>query len=205
MTPLLLSLLLAQLSIPELDGAGAYRELEKGKFGVLSARDVKGSPYREYRVDADTPYTVAQLCEAVWGLATSGSATGVKLHRRLREEANLRVQYEQVGFPLISGRDYVMTVARAPTYEGDACRIRFRITNDEAPPVPEGFVRIERIYGEWHFTPRADGTAHVAYRMYSDPAGAVPPFIVHGAHRDAMKSAFNDALARTRKYAESGK
>ena len=38
------------------------------------------------------------------------------------------------------------------------CRIRFRATNDQAPPKPEGFVRMDKMWGEWRLEAvRADG------------------------------------------------
>lgn len=202
----LLLVVLTQLPMPELDAPGAFKELEKGSYGVLSARDVKDSVYREHRVDSVQPFSVAQLCDGVWEVATSGKADGIKLHKLVRDEGEVRVQYEQISFPVVSERDYAMTLARDAKVEGGKCRIRFRVTNGaDAPELPKNFVRIEKLYGEWAFSPRADGKSDVTYRIYSEPAGSIPAFIVKGAQRDTAKSAFNDVMNGVKKRVESGR
>lgn len=201
-----LLLLLTQLPMPELDVPTPFKEVEKGKYGVLSAREVKDSVFREYRVDSVQPYSVAQLCDGVFELATEGSAKEIKQHKLLRESADVRVMYEQVSYPVVSTRDYAMTVARDPRVEGGRCRVRFRVTNGaDAPPVPKDVVRVEKIYGQWEFAPRPDGQSDVSYRIYSEPAGSVPAFIVHGAQKDTAKSAFEQMMKGVKKRAETGK
>ena len=200
-------MMLTQLPMPAAyDAPDAFKEVEKGNYGVLSGRDVKDSVYREYRIDSVQPFSVEQLCTNVWAVATSGKATGIKAHKIVRESGELRVQYEQISYPVVSERDYAMSVMRDSKLEGGKCRIRFRVTNGaDAPPTPKNFVRIETLYGSWEFSPRADGKSDVAYRIFSEPAGSIPAFVVHGAQRDTAKSAFNEVMASVKKLSESSK
>ncbi len=200
----LVLMMLAQLSVPELEVPGEFKQVEKGSFGVLSQRPVKGSVFHETRLQADTPYSVKHWCDAVWVMVTSGATPGITLHKELVNEPNHRVYYEQVSYPIISKRDYAMTTERTPELDGGACRIRFRATNSKAPPVPNDFVRIEKLYGEWLFEPSAAG-ARVTYRIFSDPAGAIPPFLVHGQIIEKTKFSYNEGLKVTKRAAEAKK
>jgi hypothetical protein len=170
----LLLLMLTQLPMPAAyEASDAFKEVEKGSYGVLSGREVKDSVYREYRIDSVQPFSVEQLCTNVWTIATSGKATGIKSHKIVRESGELRVLYEQISYPVVSERDYAMSVARDAKLEGGKCRIRFRVTNGaDAPPTPKNFVRIETLYGSWEFSPRSDGKSNVAGRFDTRVRGA---------------------------------
>ena len=43
------------------------------------------------------------------------------------------------------------------------------------------------------------------YTMFSDPAGAVPPFLVRGVQKNAAMESARTALAKTKKLLEAGK
>ena len=117
----------------------------------------------------------------------------------------MRVVYEQLAIPVVSNRDYAMTVARWPKLEGGKCRIRFRATNDAAPELPKGYVRMDKLWGEWFFEPQDDGKTRLTYTMFSDPAGSVPPFLVQGSLVKAVKDSVLKALAKGKAAAEKKK
>ena len=49
------------------------------------------------------------------------------------------------------------------------------------------------------------GGAKLTYTLFSDPAGSVPSFLVHGAQRKATRDAAMMSLEKTKKYLEAAK
>ncbi len=194
----LLLVVLTQFPMDVFEAGGAFKEMSRGDYGVLSKRDVKGSPYPEHRIVVSTDSTVETLCDAVFAMGTSGETPGLALHKTVRDEGDVRVVYEQLAIPVVSNRDYAMTVARWPKLEGGKCRIRFRATNADAPKLPEGFVRMDKLWGEWLFEPGEEGKTKLTYTMFSDPSGAVPPFLVQGSLVKAVKDSVLQALAKAK-------
>lgn len=201
----LMLVVLSQFPMDVFENSAAFKEVSRGDYGVLSKRDIKGSPYPEHRVEVTTDVPVSTMCTAVYDMGTSGDTDGLALHKMLKEETDVRVVYEQLAIPVVANRDYAMTVARWPNLEGGKCRIRFRATNDAAPKLPEGYVRMDKLWGEWRFEPTDDGKTKLTYTMFSDPSGSVPPFLVQGSLVKAVKDSVTKALKRGKQAAEKQK
>ncbi len=164
----------------------------------LDRRAVANNPYFEYRVVTTTEVPVAVLCDAVFEWGTRGTDNpGTKLSKVLSDSADERVVYNQIEAPLVSNRDYAMTVKRDRADEAH-CRIRFKITNDGAPPPPDGYVRMEQMWGGWQFDAVDGGKTQLTYVLFADPAGSVPTFLVHGGHKRSAKDSVRMALAKAR-------
>lgn len=192
------ALVLSQFPVDE--NPAAFELIERRDGQTLWGRPVPGSVFREYRVQTTSPDATADLCEAIYEWATrDADAPGVVSSRVLVDGADERVIYAQVAFPIVSRRDYVLVVTRE-ALEGGRCRIRFRTTTKGAPPRPDGFVRMEKLWGEWLIDPRPDGGAALTHTLYSDPAGSVPSFLVHGDQRAATLAAVARGLAKTRAF-----
>ena len=199
----LILLVLMQFPTDVFENSGAFKKLDQSDGVTMSKRDVKGSVFAEYRAELTSPNTVEQFCVAVfeWG-STSNDGPGVTLNKLLKDEENRRVIYQQIAQPLVSRRDYAMTLARERLPDG-SCRLRFRSTNDEAPPKPADFVRIEKLWGEWRFEANPAGGTKITYTLFSDPAGDIPSFIVHGALRSSTRDAALMGVKKTKQYVES--
>ena len=61
------------------------------------------------------------------------------------------------------------------------------------------------LWGEWRIEAVPAGGAKLTYTMFSDPAGAVPSFVVHGSQRKAALDSTRMALQKTKKFVEAGK
>lgn len=202
---LLLLVLKAPFATDVFESTTAFEELEKSDGLTVSRRAVKGSPYFEYRAKVATTYRVDELCEAVFEWGTKGNdGDGIIVNKVLEDGADQRLVYNQISKPVVAKRDYAMTVARERLPSG-VCRIRFRATNDLAPTKPEGFVRMDGLWGEWIFEPRAEGGTMLTYTLFSDPSGSVPPFLVHGSQRSSTKDAALTGIAKTKKMVEGRK
>lgn len=89
----LLLLVLTQFPMDVFENEAAFKDFDKGNYGVLSKRDVKGSPYPELRVVTTTDTPVAVLCTEIYEMGTSGDTDGVALHKMVRDDGDVRVVY----------------------------------------------------------------------------------------------------------------
>jgi hypothetical protein len=201
----LLLLVLLQFPLDVFENSGSFTKLDESDGVTMSGRQVKSSPYQEYRAEVSSPHPVEAFCVAIyeWG-SRDGDGPGVLLHQLLKDSEDRRVIYNQIAQPMISKRDFAMTMVRERLPDGN-CRIRFRATNDEAPPKPEGFVRMDKMWGEWKLEAAPTGGSKVTYTLFSDPGGAIPSFLVHGAQKKATRDALLLGLKKTKQHLEGGK
>jgi hypothetical protein len=183
----------------------AFKVLEVKNGVTLQARSIKGSKYSEYRAVTDTPYPVAALCEHIYEWATKGTDhAGTKLHKLLKDGPDDRVFYNQIEQSVVSDRDYALTVVRRRE-PGGTCHIRFWTSNELAPPIPAGFVRMERLWGGWRFDPLPGGKARLTHTLFADPGGSIPAFLVHGPQKSAVKETVASALQKVKAALEAKK
>jgi hypothetical protein len=175
----LLALLLLQ------GGADAWTTVSRENGVTLESRPVSGSDYFEYRVTADTDVGVEVLCDRIYEWGSIGKdQEHITLRKLLEDHGDSRVVYDQLQPPMASYRDFCFTMSR--TRSGpDQCVIEFHATNEKAPPLPPGWVRIEKLRGSWRFTRGRNGTTHVVYTCFADPGGLLPVGIVQNTQRAA--------------------
>ena len=206
MSALAVLLLLAQTPVWDAEvfsNPAPWRSLETGAVS-LDERSVAGSAYAEYRAATTTSSSVETLCLAIFEWGTKGAdSPGLKASRVLREGDDERVVYQQIELALVSNRDYAMTVVRKRDGEG-RCGVRFRATNELAPALGTGVVRLSGLFGSWTFDALPDGATKVTYTMFTDPAGSVPPFLVHGSLKSAVKESLAKALQKAHALEKPG-
>ncbi len=199
------ALALAQSEPDALDGPGAFEVMDAREGVTVSRREVPGSAFFTWRVEGATPHAVEALCTAIFEWGTKEvDAPGLLVNRLLEDGADDRVIYNQMSQPFVAHRDYALRLKRERLADG-RCRIRFAPANERAPAAPPGFVRLEKLFGEWLITPADGGGATLRYTLFSDPAGAVPAFLVHGPARRATVDAFTRALEKTRQRGEAAR
>ncbi|MDP2270360.1 MAG: START domain-containing protein [Archangium sp.] len=198
-------LALMQFPLDVFENPGAFTRLEDRDGVVMSERALKNSVYKEYRAQIATTHPIDALCEASWEWGTrKADGPALILNKLLQDGDDVRVVYNQISQPIVAKRDYVLTVMKERLPDG-SCRVRFRTTNELAPPKPDGFVRMDKLWGEWLFEAVPAGGAKLTYTLFSDPAGSVPSFLVHGAQRKATRDAAVMSLEKTKKYLEAAK
>jgi hypothetical protein len=177
------------------DNPVAWSKLDVVEGMTLETRPIAGSPFYEYRVSVDSEVSVEALCEGVFEWGSKGKDNpSLKLRKLLKDGEDDRVIYDQVSAPVVSNRDYVMRMHKQRTSDG--CQVRFFTTEELAPPVPEGFVRMTQLWGSWTFTPAANGKTKVVHTLFADPAGSVPAVFVHGSHRSSILQSVRGGLAK---------
>ncbi|MBS1151254.1 MAG: hypothetical protein H6Q89_2952 [Myxococcaceae bacterium] len=162
----------------------------------VSSREVPGEKLVELKLTAQASASVEKLCEAAFGKATlDPREPDITTRKLISQSANERVTYEQISAPVVSDRDYAVRATRQFGANG-SCRMRFEVANDLAPPVPDGFVRIEKLKGYWDFEPGANGSTRASYLIFTDPAGAIPTVFVEGPRRKTALKWFKLVLER---------
>lgn len=96
--------------------------------------------------------------------------------------------YFAVDVPFIHDRDYAVRLEQQR--DGDTWTLSWS-PSLLAPPPREGWVRITRIEGGWTVTP-VNGGSHskVSYRLFVDPAGAIPRFLANRGNRQTIPNLF---------------
>ena len=181
---MLTALVLFSLTQPVgLNSAVPWEKVSDSDGLLLERRAVATSSCPEYRITTRTPVPVAALCEQVFEWGTRGTdVPGLKARKELSAAPDERVVYDQFDAPVVSNRDYAITVKRVRAADG-VCRIRFWATNEKAPPKLDGWVRLDQLWGGWTFTPR-DGHTELVYTQFSEPGGNIPASLANGSQRD---------------------
>jgi hypothetical protein len=169
---------------------------------TLSSRDVPGERVVELKAQTHSKHSVDALCSAVFGTSKlDKDEPDVTLRKVISETATERLAYEQSSAPVVADRDYAVRTTKEP-FGDKGCRVRFVVDNSKAPPLPQGFVRIERLHGSWTFEPLPDGTTQTTYVVLADPGGSIPVVLVEGPRRKSavkwMKMVLNRASAAQR-------
>ncbi|MBL8914966.1 MAG: hypothetical protein JNM17_29945 [Archangium sp.] len=150
---------------------------------LIESRAVTGSSIVELRLTTRTTKSVKSLCDAAFGDGKfDKEEPDLKSRKVISESENERVTYDQISPPVVANRDYAVRAKRNVISETE-CAMTFAAANELAPSKPEGWVRITKLWGEWHFTREPEGKTVVTYVVFSDPAGSVPAFMVEGSRR----------------------
>lgn len=148
---------------------------------TIEQRPVSDSKFVELRFTTTTDKTPESLCAAVFGDGKfDEDEPDLESRKVLSETADTRITYDQITPPIVSHRDYVVRAHWA--MEGSACRMTFEATENLAPPPVDGWVRLKKVRGHWLFEP-VEGKTKLTYVVFSDPAGAIPPFLAEGSRR----------------------
>lgn len=160
-----------------------YKKVDETDGVLIESRPVEGSPIVELRLTTTTTKSVDSLCEAVFGDGKfDPEEPDLKSRKIISESADERVTYDQISPPLVANRDYAVKAKRTQLSDTQ-CSMAFTAANELAPPKPEGWVRITKLWGEWKFQRGADGKTKITYVIFSDPAGSIPTFMIEGSRR----------------------
>ena len=96
-----------------------------------------------------------------------------------RGERSLDV-YQRLSLPMLDDRDFSMHVTW--TGDGDGIRvIRFKTTNDKAPPPEKGVVRVPVHEGSWQLESVDGGRrTHAVYQFKMELGGSLPMWMARG-------------------------
>jgi Polyketide cyclase / dehydrase and lipid transport len=113
--------------------------------------------------------------------------------------------YSVVNAPLVDRRDYVIKLVDESQWKDGKgyLKVRWSTSNDRAPKLPDGVVRVSINDGYWKLEPRENGTKTFAtYYLYTDPGGALPKWIVNRANGTAVPDVFQHVRKNSKKAAK---
>lgn len=114
------------------------------------------------------------------------------------DAAGRRLTHQVLSFPVVAPRDYVVWLLDESVGAGAqrVYRVRWRAAEGVGPAPGEGVVRMTRAEGFWQVEAGArPDQARVTYTAFSDPGGALPPWLVNLVNRGAIEAVF-DAVER---------
>jgi hypothetical protein len=107
-----------------------------------------------------------------------------------REEDGSVFTYTELGFPVISDRDYVVHVWLDEGVKPDGSGV-YRTHWEAAPdklPEKSSAVRVKVNEGSWEVTPKDDSKSHVVYRFAADPGGMLPTWAKNLGNRRGVSN-----------------
>lgn len=119
-----------------------------------------------------------------------------------RGERSLDV-YQRLSLPMLDDRDFAMHVTWSGDGDGGGGSvrvIRFKTTNDKAPPLEKGVVRVPVHEGSWELAPVDGGKrTHAVYQFRMELGGSLPMWMARGRACKDVPGLF-DAIRRQVKY-----
>jgi len=97
--------------------------------------------------------------------------------------------YTLISPPIVSNRDYTLKLTDYSTFDGKTgfYKVVWEAANDKGPPQPKGVVRLDVNRGFWLLESTEGGKkTFVTYYLYTDPAGAIPLFLVNQANKESV-------------------
>jgi hypothetical protein len=156
---------------------------------------VPGSAVKAVRAEADLELPVAALFAWLADVSSHGGRMPpIVSVRSLRSDAAGDVYHMVIDPPVVARRDYCLRVTLSRSPDG-GYRSDFDTVEAGCPPPQRGMVRMTRNHGHWQLVPLAPNRTRVVYEGFSDPAGALPAWVVNRLAARGIVSSFA-ALAR---------
>ena len=160
------------------DGEG-WQLLSEDRIARISSRPVPGTRLRELLIIAILPVPAPRLMALIGDLddypAFMPSAESTRGLWRAGTSGRWHIV---INPPFVDRRDYCVTVTISKL-PGGRLESRFALAEESCPPPERGRIRMTRLEGRWTLTPLRDGSTEVAYQAITDPAGAIPIWLVN--------------------------
>ena len=145
-------------------------------------RRLAGSKYFVHRATFFVALEPGALQDRLWAMLESLRGPKVASREVLRRTATELVLHDYIKTPIVSDRELTLLftkITRPPL------SIRYDIRNDLGPPPAPNRVLLLVVRGGWRID-AAPGGSEVTYDSYSEPAGAVPAWVVRGPQQDQI-------------------
>jgi hypothetical protein len=178
---LLLTLLLA-VQLGDVDARDGWAAWGTRDGVTLERRKPDGSRFYEHRAWVDVAIDPARAADQIWAALRGGDMDSLKRRELLSQSADEMLIYDQIRTPIVSDRDYTITVRR----QRAGARVSFECAtaNERGPAPVAGLVRIPLIRAGWIVEPDGRGGTRLGYFAYSEPGGSVPAWMVRGAQAE---------------------
>lgn len=164
------------------DGADAGWRPHSTQDGItVERREVPGSRYYEHRAVVQIPVSPEAAAQDVWSALRRSDMETLKHREILFEGPDELLLYDQISTPIVSDRDYVITVKRIHDAARRRWQFRCATVSGIGPPPAPGYVRIPIIRAGWVVEPGDRGGTKLTYYAYSEPGGMITALLARGA------------------------
>jgi len=163
------------------------RDSKSGQSYELYQRDVAGSGYDRYRLEAVVDEPIERVIRAIRIRRMDDRYLGEGFTRTvLHRDGDDSVTYIKMQMSLVKDRDVALRSNWGFDEKRGVYRDEWRTANEEAPPLPDGVVRMTKSEGFWELTPVDAGHTRVVYESHADPGGRVPSWIANSILGDQV-------------------
>jgi hypothetical protein len=178
---LLVTLLLA-VQFGDVDARDGWATWGTRDGVTLERRKPDGSRFYEHRAWVDVAIDPARAADEIWAAVRGGDMESLKRREVLSQSADEVLIYDQIRTPIVSDRDYTVTVRR----RRDGARVIFECetANERGPALQAGLVRVPVVHAGWVVEPDGHGGTRLGYFAFSEPGGSVPAWMVRSAQAE---------------------
>jgi hypothetical protein len=149
---------------------------------TLERRKPDGSRFYEHRAWVDVAIDPARAADEIWAAVRGGDMESLKRREVLSQSADEVLIYDQIRTPIVSDRDYTVTVRRRR--EGARVIFECETANERGPALQAGLVRVPVVHAGWVVEPDGRGGTRLGYFAFSEPGGSVPAWMVRSAQAE---------------------
>jgi ribosome-associated toxin RatA of RatAB toxin-antitoxin module len=162
-------------------GGGEWERVGDRDGIVVEQRALVDSAVHEVRAAGRSSAPPAVVLDTVWNHREYVEFVPyLKRLDILAEGSDWLLVYEQVAMPLVAtDRDYTIRLRRTAISRTGGFEVSFAAAPAEGPSEDAAHVRVRTIEGSWVIEPHPDGGSRATYTVRSDPAGALPAWIVN--------------------------
>ncbi len=195
------------------DDTGWERAGELDNDRVLRTKIIDGLDLGAVEVAAELslrPDTIIEVVEAVDRYNNIITSNEAMTCYQITENDTHIVGYQYYKVPLMTNRYVVFHMDRAYTDDRGRIRSDWKLM-DGAARYPdqleqwhdgENPVQLERGAGTWVIEPLEDDRWRVAYRLYMNPGGWLPGFVLDRVNRSGINGLFDDVIREANRLAE---
>ncbi|MBA4245090.1 MAG: hypothetical protein C0452_14320 [Pseudomonas sp.] len=180
------SALLMTLCAVSVQAADRQWQLAREEDGIrVYLADVPGSKYKAYRgvvtVKSDLPGLLAVQEDVAGSCAWIYSCQQQRLLKSEGEVSELYTRFE-MPWP-VKARDSIIEVTTHTESDGSVTRQLKAVPG--RLPEEGGFVRVQRVDGQWRLKPLEGDRVEVTYEAHTEPGGSVPSWLANSFVVDA--------------------
>ncbi len=160
-------------------------------------RDIPNSDVREVKAEKVVDVSVDKVWKAIDEIEKYTEfmpyLTEVSV---LSRKGNTVVAYHRLDPPLVSERDYTLTIRSYPKPAKGYFYRHWVATNDKGPAPKEDLVRVTICEGSWTVSSMGPNRTRLVYWLHTHPGGSIPNWIANKANSVSLPDMFEAIVNR---------
>lgn len=114
------------------------------------------------------------------------------------KNGNSIIAYHRLDPPVVSERDYTLTINSFPKPAKGYYYRHWFATNDKGPKPQEDYVRVEVCKGSWTISKVGENKTKMVYWLHTHPGGSIPDWIANKANSVSLPELFEAIQKRAK-------